>query len=320
MSPRQVLPRDTVENSILARYQALTVWKKGDQRAPNKPLLVLWAIGRCLCGQPRLAPYTLVEKELRMLLRQFGPPRPTIHTEAPFWRLQGDGIWEIDRPGLVRAPKGNPSEPDLRLHNIRGGLTKSDYEAFRARPALALQVADELVAKHFPYTLQDQVLDATSIALGLGSSEDPEKTERWLINRRRWRDPRFRADVLKAYGDRCAVCEFAGRLGDTPLAIEAAHIKWHQARGPDVVENGISLCSLHHDLFDSGAFTILPEDKVLVAGVVHGTGVEAALGQYHGAPLKSPPLEGFPRPHPKFLRWHQREVFKAAHSLGRSPA
>lgn len=300
----------TARSNILDRYQTLTVWKNGDLRAPNKPLLVLWAIGRCLSGKPRLTPYSLVERELEKLLRQFGPPRKTIHTEAPFWRLQGDGVWELDRPGLVKAPKGNPSERDLRVHDIHGGLTESDYEAFRAQPPLALQVAADLADKHFPYTLHDPILDATRITEGLASLREAETAERWLINRRRWRDPRFRASVLKAYGERCAVCEFAARLSDTPLALEAAHIKWHQAKGPNTIENGLSLCSLHHDLFDSGAFTILPEFKVVVADVVGGVGADAALGRYHGAPLRAPPLEGFPKPDALFLRWHRKEVFK----------
>lgn len=300
-----------VASSLVGRYRSLTIWKSGDQRAPHKPLLILWAIGRCLQGEPRLAPYTLVEKDLGDLLRHFGPPRKKVHTEAPFWRMQGDdGVWEIDRPECVRAPKNNPSELDLRSHNIHGGLTEADYAAFRADPSLALRVADELIDKHFPDTLYDQILEATAISQGIAMSEEAEGAQRWVINRRRWRDPKFRARVLKAYGGRCAVCEFAGRLSDTPLALEAAHIKWHQAKGPNTVENGLSLCSLHHDLFDSGAFTILPELKVVVADVVQGVGVDAALGRYHGAPLRAPPLEGFSMPNSKFLRWHRREVFR----------
>src|SRR5436309_3995253 len=32
--------------SILDRFDDLSVWKQGDQRAPHKPLLVLYALGR----------------------------------------------------------------------------------------------------------------------------------------------------------------------------------------------------------------------------------------------------------------------------------
>ena len=302
---------DSMPKGPLERFRTLTVWKNSGRRAPNKPLLALWAIGRCLQGEPRLAPYTLVEKELGKLLKQFGPPRKTIHTEAPFWRMRGDGVWEIDHPELVRTTsKEDAYETDLRRHDIHGGLTEADYAAFRSDPSLARHVADELVAMHFPFTLHDEVLEATGIPERLGLSGEQGHDEDWVTGRRRRRDSHFRGRVLNAYGSRCAVCKFAGRIGGTPLALEAAHIKWHEAKGPDVVENGLSLCALHHDLFDSGAFTILPELKVIVADVIQGAGVTAALGRYHGEPLRAPPLEGFPQPDPKFLSWHRKEVFK----------
>ncbi len=38
----------------------LKVWKRGDQRAPHKPLLLLYALGRCLRGQDRLISYETV--------------------------------------------------------------------------------------------------------------------------------------------------------------------------------------------------------------------------------------------------------------------
>lgn len=31
-------------------FENITVWKKGGQRAPHKPLLALYALGRCIRG------------------------------------------------------------------------------------------------------------------------------------------------------------------------------------------------------------------------------------------------------------------------------
>ena len=296
---------------LLRRFQGLSVWKRGDKRAPHKPLLALWAIGRCLRGAPRLASYALVDRELAELLRQFGPHRKTTHTEDPFWRMRRDGVWEVDRPSLVRSNAGGgPYKGDLRRHRIRGGLTESDYAALQRQPQLARQIAECLVARHFPATLKDAVLEATAIppdgALGLELRDSDD----WIDGRQRRRDPKFRAQVLAAYGSRCAVCEFAVRLGDKPLAIEAAHIKWHEYNGPAEVDNGLALCSLHHDLFDRGAFTLMPELQVIVADTVRGTGAEASLGRFHGKALRAPPGAGFPRPNPRFLAWHRSEVFR----------
>ena len=111
--------------------------------------------------------------------------------------------------------------------------------------------------------------------------------------RRRRRDPAFRKRVLEAYGSRCVVCELAVRRDDVPLALEAAHIKWHEARGPAAVENRLVLWALHHELFDTGAFTLLPELTVVVAGAVNGVGAVPALWRYHGEPLRAGPREGF---------------------------
>lgn len=61
------------------------------------------------------------------------------------------------------------------------------------------------------------------------------------------RDPKFRDDVLRAYGHACAVCR--RQLG----LIEAAHIVPHSH--PDclqAVTNGLALCVEHHRLYDDG--------------------------------------------------------------------
>ena len=54
------------------------------------------------------------------------------------------------------------------------------------------------------------------------------------------RDPRFRADVLRAYERRCAICGYDGRLADSLLGLEAAHVRWRAYEGPDEVANGIA--------------------------------------------------------------------------------
>jgi len=52
--------------------------------------------------------------------------------------------------------------------------------------------------------------------------------------------------------------------------LEAAHIKWHQAGGPDTIDNGLALCSLHHKLLDLGALGISNEFTVIVSDKVNG--------------------------------------------------
>ena len=50
---------------IKEKFDAITVWKRGGERAPHKPLLALYAIGRALRGEPRMIEYAEVDSDLR---------------------------------------------------------------------------------------------------------------------------------------------------------------------------------------------------------------------------------------------------------------
>ena len=95
----------------------------------------------------------------------------------------------------------------------------------------------------------------------------------------------------------------------------AAHIRWHQAGGPDREGNGLALCVLHHKTLDLGTFTFSPEGVLLVSDQAHGTaGFEEALLRHHGTGIRPPQRPEF-RPEAAFLDWHGREVFKGARHL-----
>ncbi len=79
--------------SVLKSFDKLNMWGRGDQRAPHKPLLVLYALGRWSRGETTDVPFQQVDPDLTELLKEFGPPRRSYHPEYPFWRLQNDGVW-----------------------------------------------------------------------------------------------------------------------------------------------------------------------------------------------------------------------------------
>lgn len=116
--------------------------------------------------------------------------------------------------------------------------------------------------------------------------------------------------MLSAYEYRCAVCGMDLRIGSVTVGLEAAHIKWHQAHGPDVVDNGLALCVLHHKLFDLGALTVDVKGRVLVSEQVYGTaGFDEALMRHHGQAVRAP-VRPEHRPGPEFVQWHLEWVFK----------
>ena len=321
-------------HDILARFQRLKLWSKNGRRAPHKPLLALWAIGRCLSGEERMAPFTLVDRELGKLLRTFGPPRKATHTEFPFWRMRNDAVWELDNPRAVTTTQsGDARRHSLLEENVHGGLLEEDYLAFRAHPIVAWEVADMLIAAHFPDTYRDDILQATGFAGSAGELRRPrqrgevgavergdvleirDEAAEYELSRQRKRHPGFRRAVLGAYRDQCAVCGLDIRLAGVPIVVEAAHIHWLKDAGPSSVCNGIALCVLHHRLFDRGAFTVANDFRVVVATHVEGVGLQDALGRFNCQRLQVIPVFDNLRPHRQYLSWHAKEVFKAPGSI-----
>jgi putative restriction endonuclease len=258
--------------SALVLFDRLNVWGRGGQRAPHKPLLVLYALGRWVRGERGDLPFREVDRDLTALLKEFSPPRQSYHPEYPFWRLQNDGVWEAHADGALKPRRGNtdPSEGELLAHDARGTFSADVQAALRADSALAGALAARLLESHFPESLHPDILAAVGLDLGVPTAA-------------RRRDPQFRRRALTAYEHRCAVCGFDVRLGSVSIALDAAHIGWHQAGGPDREGNGLALCVLHHKTFDLGAFALSPEGVLLVSDQAHGSsGFEEALLRHHG--------------------------------------
>ncbi|MET3393544.1 putative restriction endonuclease [Variovorax sp. 1140] len=186
-----------------------------------------------------------------------------------------------------------------RAANAVGRFTTEVQRAFDADPRLLPEVAGRLLEAHFPESLHQDLLSA--VALTLKSAP--------VVLRRR--DPNFRNAVLSAYQYRCALCGLDIRLGSISVGLEAAHIRWHQAHGPNEVSNGVALCSIHHKLFDLGAFTFDFERQVLVSDQFHGTQqFDQVLLRHHGQNVLAP-IRSEHRASAVHLGWHRAQVFKA---------
>jgi putative restriction endonuclease len=285
--------------SVLKRFDDLNIWRQGDQRAPHKPLLILYALGRWQRGLTGVG-FQEAEPALIDLLKRFGPPRKSDHPEQPFWRLQRDGVWKVDAPtGLpVKAGADITRVGALRSNDVRAGFTAEIQATLASEPLLTTQIAARILNEHFPESYHEDILDAVGLTLEVTRTS-------------RKRDPLFRDRVLKAYEYRCAVCGFDVRLGTNSIALDAAHIRWHQAGGPAHESNGLALCVMHHKTFGLGAFTVT-EGVMLVSDLANGTfGFEESLMLHHGKSVRAPQRPEW-RPTPDHLHWHRREVFKGA--------
>lgn len=75
--------------------------------------------------------------------------------------------------------------------------------------------------------------------------------------------------------------------------------------------DGPSLCTLHHKLFDLGAFTLEPDGLRIVFSrhaIAGSTGLSSEL-KHHGQPLLRPQSPE-PPPGSAFIAWSRQDVFK----------
>lgn len=282
-----------LHQSILHQFQSIKSWKRGDERAPHKPLLALLAIGRLKQGQTSFS-YDEIEGSLKNLLNDFGPPRDNVRSYYPFIRLASDGIWTFDKPELIKSNK-DYSPKQLRELNLKAGFTPEIIELLSNDEAALKNIVRQLLEENFPDTYHQDILDAVGL------------TE-FITSRVKIRDPHFRQKVLSSYQYKCAICNYNIRLQNKPVGIEAAHIKWHQAGGPASESNGVALCSLHHKLLDYGAFTFNSDMQVVVSENVNGEGIEEYLFRYEGKTIWLPRNKKY-YPKEEFVHWHAREVF-----------
>jgi putative restriction endonuclease len=288
------------QNELLERFRSLNVWKRSGERAPHKPLLLLLALGALSRRLPRLIPYAEIDKPLQDLLREFGPPRQSFHSEYPFWRLQNDGIWELANAERVatRVSNRDAKKSELLKHDVAGGFTSEVFDAISNDKNLLRTVAYQLLESAFPDSYHEDILSA------VGLDDAFESTIR------RKRDPNFRSLVLMAYEYQCAICGMDLRLGGRELGLEAAHIKWHQAGGPDTANNGLALCSLHHKLLDRGAIGITADLRVQVSQLATGnSGFQNWVMPFHGARFRTPQIRDYVL-NLEFVCWHTNEVFR----------
>jgi len=285
----------------LRRVAGIKQWSQGGVRAPHKPLLLLYAIGRLYRFGTSEVTFREAEEPLRRLILTYGPPGAGGTPQYPFRRLENDGLWRVTITGGA-----DPGERVQGLRQTASGRLSPDFELALTDPVLRSAVVQLLLDRHFPPSLHDDLLADVGLEPG-------DLTLAWdqPAAGKPKRDPLFRGRVLVAYEYRCAFCGYDGRLATDPVGLDAAHIRWHGFDGPDTVDNGMGLCTLHHKLFDQGAMGLDPDHRVLVSRHFVGRGPTAeglVLGLV-GRPLQGP-QPGEAPPAPEHVAWHRKQVFR----------
>jgi putative restriction endonuclease len=288
------------KEELLRKFGNLSVWEKEGRRAPHKPLMVLLALANLQKGN-RWLRFKEIDRHFKDLLMTYGRPSKSYHPEYPFWWLQSDGIWEVHEGSSLRKREGKSAEPlrsEFIRYNTEAGFSQEVTAVLQRRPEWIKSVAHRLMDSHFPESLHQEIVGSVGLELEKRGALDAGYGL-------------FRETVLRAYQHRCAICGYDLKLGCADLGLDAAHIKWRAAEGPDSVNNGLSLCVLHHKAFDLGAITLTLDYKIMVSEHVHGSShLEGYLLEYLGKAIMSPQKPVY-LPQSDFIKWHQQEVFRA---------
>ena len=285
-------------DDVLAAFSSLRQHQRNGQRSPHKPLLALLALGRLAATGKSDLPWSVAEEKLSELIAEFGPASNAGRAQSaayPFTRLRADQIWVLDK-----------AVADDTVSPLRTGVTGRFEAALEQRlaadPRLVSTVARTLVDSHFPPTVAGDVL----LAVGF----DPELTHPGMPSPMvRKRSAAWRASILRAWDEQCAFCGFDGRLAGMAVAVEAAHVRWFTEQGPDDLDNGLALCSLHHKLFDRG---VLGLDADLAVTVSQRFSARTSSGRavYELQGRRLTPRPGTQPPAVEHVAWHRRQVFQ----------
>jgi putative restriction endonuclease len=197
---------------------------------------------------------------------------------------QSRGIWNpkdfLATLSVVSSPDGPYADSDvgesLFSYDYRAGSTDGDNRKMRRAYELALPiillrkistgvfvpvfpvyvVGDDSVNRRFMLAL-DETLRFVADPLHL---EPIERKYAERAVRQRLHQPEFRGRVMLAYEQSCSVCSLKhGKL------LDAAHIIGDdKPHGIPVVENGLSMCKIHHAAYDANLLGISPDYSIRI--------------------------------------------------------
>ncbi|MER5999188.1 phosphorothioated DNA-binding restriction endonuclease [Nonomuraea angiospora] len=284
----------------IERVAEIRRWTRGGERAPHKPLLLLYALGHFQRHGNRPITFSAAEAELKKLLKEYGPPRDT-SPGYPFHHLTNDGLWLVD----TRHGPGSPGPELGRLRDSQaaGRLHPDLARALSEEPGLLGRIARHLLDANFAPSLHPDLCLLTGLDLESGEELRTPPVAR--------RDPGFRDRVLMAYEYCCAFCSYDGWLDGAAVGLDAAHVRWWAFDGPDNLTNGLCLCAIHHKLFDKGVLGLTIDRTIAVSARFVGRSQAShdLVLSLSGHPARSP-QPGLDAVEPDHISWHSRQVFR----------
>jgi len=181
-----------------------------------------------------------------------------------------------------------------QLFDVRFPVFLAGEEPEKHQFVVALEQDQKLIPSNEPIAVQEII-----------------KKYNQRIVKTRYHQPLFRARVIHAYQERCAVC----RLPFTEL-LEAAHIRPDSQGGSAKISNGMSLCKIHHGAYDSEIIGISPDYKIHVKESVlatfDGPTLQHSIKEMNGETLRQIPTDPSNRPDKELLAERFEKFSKAS--------
>jgi putative restriction endonuclease len=207
-------------------------------------------------------PFLNYQKGIYRARVQSGPAALSIQTssESPYDdEILADGFLYAYRAGAI-------DQPDNRALRAAHELKVPLVYFIGTRPGWYKPVFPVYVREDDP--AQRMVLVTPGALLGPVDEPEPvlleeEIERRYAVRQTRVRlhQARFRGRVVPAYSSQCAIC----RLKELRL-LDAAHILGDVLEaGEPTVNNGLSLCAIHHRAFDQNLVGVSPDYVVYVS-------------------------------------------------------
>ncbi|HEX5182370.1 MAG TPA: HNH endonuclease [Allosphingosinicella sp.] len=266
-----------LERAAASGHRLLGVWIDSDKvlHLPREERSIL-------DGADLLAPPQDQFRVLSRNMQTFGRPSNAAYGGSRVKKIRITGDWPGDEDAICTI---------LGLGGFDRGRSRAYGDKVQRgdRSGAGAAWQDDQPPADEPADGDDSIFDPNSI-------EDGRQKIAALIKRRQGQS-RFRRNLLRAYGARCAVSGC-----DVEPLLEAAHI--HPYRGPETnsVQNGLLLRSDLHTLFDLGLITVSSARTINVSPVLADTDYAALDGQA----LKLPALfKDYPSE--LALAWHRDE-------------
>jgi len=310
-------------DEIKAVFSNLHVSKKKDDYtcglAPHKPILLLTLLILTKNDRVDLSDIT-IDMDLRETWSELWGCLKYPHSGPiylPYYHMRSDGFWHIEfKEDAFEGPLRSLKDITERVYRVR--MDPCVIDMFHD-PTLWSELVNTLL--NAGYFSKEEILCLTDRLKDIDASFEYQEHLQGLVNETfketfdigslglpPVRAPAFRRMVLKAYDETCAVC---GMRLDNSLGVsvvDAAHILPFSQFHNDDVRNGISLCKLHHWLFDHGIISIDTEYKILVSEKIDHEAPERIISIFRNKRIQLPSDIRY-HPSPIALAWHNTKVF-----------